>query len=132
MRVWTTNRPGGWNSKLPFRRASPRMVRPVGRTPAQNCWQTPGSRDLCEEVGRLVVQHRLFRLEEVDPSIGVRGLVGEPVLADQTGNLGESGSDLVTDRLVFRSSDALQVEIDDQDVHFVSPCVGACDESESG
>ena len=89
-------------------------------------------RDLCEEVGRLVVQHRLFRLEEVDPALGVRGLVGEPVLADQTGYLGESGSDLVTDRFVFRSSDALQVEIDDQDVHFVSSCVGACDESESG
>ena len=108
------------------------MVRPVGRTPAQNCWQPLVPCDLCEEVGRLVVQHRLFRLEEVDPSLGVRGLVGEPVLADQTGYLGESGSDLVTDRFVFRSSDALQVEIDDQDVHFVSSCVGACDESESG
>src|SRR4051794_14788359 len=78
-----------------------------------------------EDVRLHVVLHRLAVLPDVNAAIGVGRCVCQPGLGDQAGQVGENGSYGLAETPVVLLANALQVEVNDLDVHLACTPFGA-------
>src|SRR5215208_918906 len=94
-----------------------RRVVQEGEVPHDNTLKVRVRQHPVIEIRLGIVFHRLTIPPNVHPTVGIRLGVRQPSLRDETGQVGESGSDSLAVPAVIFLGYVLKAEVDDLDVH---------------